>query len=44
LRKYGYFRSSGFGLGFERIVMYITGIDNIKDTIPFARTNGELKF
>ena len=44
LRKYGYFRSSGFGLGFERIIMYITGIDNIKDTIPFARTNGELKF
>lgn len=44
LRKYGYFRSSGFGLGFERILMYITGIDNIKDTIPFSRTNGELKF
>ena len=44
LRKYGYFRSAGYGLGFERMLMYITGVDNIRDTIPFARFNGELKF
>lgn len=44
LRKYGYYRSSGFGLGFERILMYITGVDNVKDVIPFPRFEGELKF
>lgn len=44
LRKYGYFRSAGFGLGFERILMYITGVDNIKDVIPFPRFEGELRF
>lgn len=44
LRKYGYFRSAGFGLGFERFLMYITGVDNIKDTIPYPRFEGELKF
>lgn len=44
LRKYGYFRSAGYGLGFERMLMYVTGIDNIRDAIPFARFNGELKF
>lgn len=44
LRKYGYYMSSGFGLGLERIVMYLTGSDNIKDTIPFPRVEGELKF
>ncbi len=44
LRKYGYYRSAGFGLGFERILMYITGVDNIKDVIPFPRFEGELRF
>jgi len=44
LRKYGYFRSAGFGLGFERFLMYICGVDNIKDVIPFPRFEGELKF
>ncbi len=44
LRKYGYYRSSGFGLGFERFLMYITGVDNVKDVIPFPRFEGELKF
>lgn len=44
LRKYGYFRSAGFGLGFERFLMYIAGVDNIKDVIPFPRFEGELKF
>lgn len=44
LRKYGYFRSAGFGLGFERFLMYITGVDNVKDVIPFPRYEGELRF
>lgn len=38
LRKYGSARHSGFGLGFERCVMYITGMGNIRDVIPFPRT------
>ena len=40
LRKYGSVRHSGFGLGFERAVMYITGMQNIRDVIPFPRTTG----
>jgi len=38
LRKYGGVRHSGFGLGFERAIMYFTGISNIRDVIPFPRT------
>ena len=38
LRKYGSARHAGFGLGFERMVMYMTGIGNIRDAIPFPRT------
>ena len=38
LRKYGSTRHSGFGLGFERCVMYLTGVSNIRDIIPFPRT------
>ncbi len=38
LRKYGSTRHSGFGLGFERCVMYLTGISNIRDAIPYPRT------
>ena len=38
LRKYGSARHSGFGLGFERCVMYLTGVSNIRDVIPFPRT------
>ena len=38
LRKYGSTRHSGFGLGFERCVMYLTGMQNIRDVIPFPRT------
>jgi asparaginyl-tRNA synthetase len=38
LRKYGSARHSGFGLGFERCVMYVTGMGNIRDVIPFPRT------
>ena len=38
LRKYGSVRHSGFGLGFERCVMYLTGMGNIRDVVPFPRT------
>ena len=38
LRKYGSVPHSGFGIGFERLIMYATGMDNIRDTIPFPRT------
>ncbi|MBQ8039659.1 MAG: asparagine--tRNA ligase, partial [Lachnospiraceae bacterium] len=38
LRKYGSARHAGFGLGFERCVMYLTGMTNIRDVIPFPRT------
>ncbi|MCR5625144.1 MAG: asparagine--tRNA ligase [Lachnospiraceae bacterium] len=40
LRKYGTTRHAGFGLGFERCVMYLTGMSNIRDVIPFPRTVG----
>ncbi len=40
LRKYGTARHAGFGLGFERCVMYLTGMSNIRDVIPFPRTVG----
>ena len=41
LRKYGTVRHSGFGLGFERALMYITGMQNIRDVLPFPRTPGQ---
>jgi asparaginyl-tRNA synthetase len=44
LRKYGYYRSAGFGLGFERLLMYILDIENIRDTIPYPRSEGKLNF
>ncbi|MGX9339808.1 asparagine--tRNA ligase [Mycoplasma sp. 332] len=43
LRRFGYAPSSGFGIGFERLVMYVTGIANIKDVIPFPRVAGQIK-
>ena len=42
LRKYGGVTHSGFGLGFERMIMYLTGISNIRDVLPFPRTFGSL--
>lgn len=42
LRKYGSAVHSGFGLGFERMLLYITGIGNIRDTVPYPRTAGYL--
>lgn len=43
LRRFGQAESTGFGLGFERLVMYVTGIENIRDSIPFVRTPKNLK-
>ena len=44
LRKYGSAPHSGFGLGFERLMMYITGMGNIRDVIPFPRTPKNCEF
>lgn len=44
LRKYGETKHAGFGLGFERLIMYITGMTNIRDVIPFPRTPGTSEF
>ena len=44
LRKYGGCKHAGFGLGFERAIMYLTGISNIRDVIPFPRTVGNADF
>ena len=44
LRRYGGCKHAGFGLGFERLVMYVTGMENIRDVIPFARTPRNLSF
>ncbi len=44
LRKYGGTKHSGYGLGFERLIMYLTGISNIRDVLPFPRTVGSAEF
>ncbi len=44
LRKYGGVKHSGYGLGFERIIMYITGMSNIRDVLPFPRTPKSAEF
>lgn len=44
LRKYGGVKHAGFGLGFERLIMYVTGMDNIRDVIPYARTPKNCEF
>jgi len=44
LRKYGSAPHSGFGLGFERLIMYLTGVSNIRDVLPFPRTTGSAEF
>ena len=43
LRKYGGVKHAGFGLGFERMVMYLTGMQNIRDVLPFPRTAANLE-
>ena len=44
LRKFGSVPHGGFGLGFERLIMYVTGIDNIRDVIAFPRTPGNCDY
>jgi asparaginyl-tRNA synthetase len=44
LRKYGTCKHAGFGLGFERLIMYLTGVDNIRDVIPHPREPGNAEF
>jgi asparaginyl-tRNA synthetase len=44
LRKFGSVPHAGFGLGFERLLMFVTGMANIRDVIPFARTPGHCEF
>ena len=44
LRKYGGTKHAGYGLGFERLIMYLTGIGNIRDVLPFPRTVGKAEF
>ena len=44
LRKFGSAPHSGFGLGFERLIMYLTGVSNIRDVLPFPRTTGSAEF
>ena len=44
LRRYGSCRHAGFGLGFERLVMYLTGVSNIRDVLPHPRTVGNAEF
>jgi asparaginyl-tRNA synthetase len=43
-RRFGTVPHAGFGLGFERLVMYVTGMQNIRDSIPFPRTPGHAEF
>jgi asparaginyl-tRNA synthetase len=44
LRRYGGVKHAGFGLGFERLIMYLTGVSNIRDVVPFPRTVGNADF
>lgn len=44
LRKYGGVQTSGFGIGFDRLIMYLTGIQNIRDVQPYPRTAGSIKY
>ena len=44
LRKFGGCEHSGFGMGFERLIMYLTGIENIRDVIPYPRTPGNCDY
>ena len=44
LRRYGGVKHAGFGLGFERMIMYITGVENIRDVVPFPRTPKNAEF
>ena len=43
-RRYGGCKHSGFGIGFDRLLMYITGMQNIRDVQPYPRTSGSIKY
>ena len=43
-RRFGSVKRAGYGLGFERMIMYVTGMTNIRDVIPFPRTTGTALF
>jgi asparaginyl-tRNA synthetase len=43
-RRFGSVPHSGFGLGFERMILFVTGMGNIRDVIPFPRTPGNCEF
>lgn len=44
LRRFGGMKHAGFGVGFERLVMYLTGVNNIRDVLPFPRTTKNAEF
>ena len=44
LRKFGGCPHSGFGMGFERLLIYLTGVENIRDVIPYPRTPGNCEY
>ena len=44
LRKFGSVKHSGFGMGFDRFIMYVTGMQNIRDVLPFPRTPNNCEF
>ena len=44
LRRFGGTKHAGYGLGFERLIMYMTGVSNIRDVLPFPRTTGSAEF
>jgi asparaginyl-tRNA synthetase len=44
LRRYGSVPHAGYGMGFERLLMFVTGVSNIRDVIPFARTPGHAAY
>ena len=44
LRRYGGVKHAGFGIGFERLIMYLTGVSNIRDVLPFPRTPKTAEF
>ena len=44
LRRYGGCKHAGFGIGFDRLLMYVTGMENIRDVQPFPRTTNNLKY
>ena len=44
LRRYGSVPHAGYGMGFERLLMFVTGVSNIRDVIPFARTPGHAPY